>query len=876
MKLELESPTAESQFFAGDLSQPDNFVENADQRFNEMLKAGIRAAQEGNRAEARQLLLRVTDNQPENENAWLWLASISEYPEELLGFLNNVLRVNPENERALEWAKATKSLMAKTLVQRGINSSRENQKETARQFFEQALAQDAENELAWLWLASVADSPEQKAAHLEKVLSINPDNETAQASLKSVRQQNAQTLLKRSNVAAISGDHDAAREMLGELMQFAPEMEEAWILKAYLAPAHDEKLECFNRVLALNPENETAQAGIASLNALRQREIEAAAQRAELENLKASEVPAPEFFALVSEETENAVNEPAAFAPPEEPEILAASPVEFAEPENQFSAEEFRAAPEEEPEQDSPTQELDEKYLQSVAEEIGFSFQTEETPVQEFHFAEPQAEDAPVEFVADAEPQIVQDEMTAVEIFAEMPVEAVAESKDFTMVAAEENFVETPSFQDFAAPEANSNEVENDDFAENGNYNFFTINSYSEGFEQRLAEGLFETEHEEILMEESFEQNVEPSFEEYGFAPVKENGFESPAPETASAEPQEFFEEPRAIEMPTESFEAATESFETPRVEFSEESVAAPPEAEFVSPISFEQAETVENNSAAPPVAEQAEEVRADEPPPFAPEEENFAAKHVVPQAEPLPCPFCHLFNEPQAFVCHSCRAVLSLSDVEMMLAHSEADKERIEMAARKMEAERERRQFSAEETANLGVAHLNLKNLRKGFDYLQEAVGMNPNNLALAAHVHSLAIRLAEIEQQEESKPEAKSRTIMVVDDSAAVRKLISGKLEKCGHTVVLAVDGMDALAKINEVTPDLILLDITMPRLDGYQVCKLIRNNAATKEIPVVMISGRDGFFDKVRGRMAGSTGYITKPFGPDTLMKTIEAYF
>ncbi|MBX7173422.1 MAG: response regulator [Pyrinomonadaceae bacterium] len=114
-----------------------------------------------------------------------------------------------------------------------------------------------------------------------------------------------------------------------------------------------------------------------------------------------------------------------------------------------------------------------------------------------------------------------------------------------------------------------------------------------------------------------------------------------------------------------------------------------------------------------------------------------------------------------------------------------------------------------------------------------------------------------------------------MVVDDSPTVRKLITGKLEKCGHSVVSAVDGMDALAKINEVIPDLVLLDITMPRLDGYQVCKLIRNNEITKDIPVVMISGKDGFFDKVRGRMAGSTGYITKPFGPDTLMKTIETY-
>ncbi len=115
----------------------------------------------------------------------------------------------------------------------------------------------------------------------------------------------------------------------------------------------------------------------------------------------------------------------------------------------------------------------------------------------------------------------------------------------------------------------------------------------------------------------------------------------------------------------------------------------------------------------------------------------------------------------------------------------------------------------------------------------------------------------------------------ILVVDDSATVRKLVSGKLEKCGHEVVCAIDGVDALEKINALVPDLILLDITMPRMDGYQVCKLIRNNEATKDVPIVMISGKDGFFDKVRGRMAGTTGYITKPFGPETLMKTVEAY-
>ncbi len=147
---------------------------------------------------------------------------------------------------------------------------------------------------------------------------------------------------------------------------------------------------------------------------------------------------------------------------------------------------------------------------------------------------------------------------------------------------------------------------------------------------------------------------------------------------------------------------------------------------------------------------------------------------------------------------------------------------------------------------------------------------------MVLSSQVNALAIRLAEIEQKESihnSMPQ--NKTILVVDDSATVRKLISGKLEKCGHTVLSAVDGMDALEKINEAVPDLILLDINMPRMDGYQVCKLIRGNDVTKDVPIVMISGKDGFFDKVRGRMAGTTGYITKPFGPETLMKTVETY-
>ncbi|HBR56124.1 MAG TPA: hypothetical protein DEA22_01415 [Blastocatellia bacterium] len=115
----------------------------------------------------------------------------------------------------------------------------------------------------------------------------------------------------------------------------------------------------------------------------------------------------------------------------------------------------------------------------------------------------------------------------------------------------------------------------------------------------------------------------------------------------------------------------------------------------------------------------------------------------------------------------------------------------------------------------------------------------------------------------------------MLVVDDSPTVRKLISGKLEKCGHNVICSEDGIEAMDAIADCIPDLILLDITMPRMDGYQVCKLIRAKAETADVPVIMISGKDGFFDKVRGRMAGTSGYITKPFGPETLMRAVDSY-
>jgi twitching motility two-component system response regulator PilG len=116
---------------------------------------------------------------------------------------------------------------------------------------------------------------------------------------------------------------------------------------------------------------------------------------------------------------------------------------------------------------------------------------------------------------------------------------------------------------------------------------------------------------------------------------------------------------------------------------------------------------------------------------------------------------------------------------------------------------------------------------------------------------------------------------TILVVDDSPTIRKVVSLILSRRGFEVLVAENGLEALAQMNTTMPSLIFLDITMPRMDGYQLCKIIRNKAQTKTIPIVMLTAKDGFFDKVKGRMAGASGYITKPFNAPQLLDAVDKY-
>jgi twitching motility two-component system response regulator PilG len=194
----------------------------------------------------------------------------------------------------------------------------------------------------------------------------------------------------------------------------------------------------------------------------------------------------------------------------------------------------------------------------------------------------------------------------------------------------------------------------------------------------------------------------------------------------------------------------------------------------------------------------------------------------------------------------------------------------------------------------NLGFAYLNLNSFDVAMRSLRRAEQLRPD-AALAAMILELvnaqsqpavnepaaagqsspgSSAVAGKDQgPEKERPAPGQKSIMVVDDSPTIRKLVAHTLGKSGYRVIQAVDGNDALTKVGEERIDLVFMDIVMPNLDGYQVCKLIREKK--NDLPVVMLSGKDGFFDKMRGKVAGSTAHITKPFDADTLIQAAKKY-
>jgi twitching motility two-component system response regulator PilG len=223
-------------------------------------------------------------------------------------------------------------------------------------------------------------------------------------------------------------------------------------------------------------------------------------------------------------------------------------------------------------------------------------------------------------------------------------------------------------------------------------------------------------------------------------------------------------------------------------------------------------------------------------------------------------CPLCRTsWPEEQMAACHSCHALLDLSDPKALAANDQVNRKVMETAIERLRAAKDVNPFERE--YYLAVALFNLLRSSDGLKQLERAAKINAGDPRLAGG--DIARRFS------------KRRVVVVVDDSATVREVMARTIERAGFMTVQAGSGGDALLAIKEHKPGLVLLDIAMPGMDGYSVCKTLRANAATKALPVVLVSTKDNVFDRAKGRMAGANDYLIKPFQADELVQIVNKH-
>ena len=249
----------------------------------------------------------------------------------------------------------------------------------------------------------------------------------------------------------------------------------------------------------------------------------------------------------------------------------------------------------------------------------------------------------------------------------------------------------------------------------------------------------------------------------------------------------------------------------------------------------------------------------------------HFEKTTPKPAAAP-PCPIC---QRPAGVLdgrCRACRNLVDFRDPGRFWDDSSGDPTCLHWAESRYEASA-RKGADAASSYRLALVYANLRRFDEARDRLREASSLAPSHAVLRQSLDALSARLAKGEVPA-GRPARKK--IMVVDDSPTVRKLVAVTLERAGYQVVEAGNGSAAVGLVQDsVFPDLVFLDITMPEMDGYKVCKFMRGTAEMRDTPIVMLSGNDGFFSKVRGKLAGSTQYMTKPFKPDELTAAALKY-
>lgn len=823
MRLEFDSATASLPHVSSGTF--DDFGFPDENGIDALLKKGVAAAQGGDRDAARKLLSRASAIDPQCEDAWMWLASISEYPEELLAFLDRVLSINPENSRAVEWRQATRSLLAKNFVQRAVAAREQDNDALAGRCVDQAIDFDPDFAPAWFVRASMAEDDDQKLEFLDRVLKLDPEHDSAKSAVAAIFAARAQTAFDAARQAATDGDHEKAMEVLDAYLEDVPNSVEAWTLRSELSPAFEQKFEALEKALEIDPDNAATKEALAAVYAARaQAAFENAKQAAAVGDHEKAMEMLDAYLADVPDSVE-AWTLKSEFSSDVDQKIEALEKALEADPENSATKASLAAiyaarsqAAFEEAKQtamagdQAKAMEMLDAYLEDVPH-------SGEAWLLKSHLS-----------------SSVEQKIEALEKALEFDPENAAARSGLAFLALTFGATKEATTTAPAVEAAVADEPQADPYAD-------------------LAESF---SPEESFAAQPTEESVEVVEENvYHFSTQEE--VEETQAEELWAQPEETVEDeqPRSVE----------ELFGPVHVSVDAEHETVESFSPFESKVSDETPAEMQSEENAAPT----EDYKIHDTFVAAGPDEASAA-----QPSGATCPFCGSSNEPQSFDCSSCNARLTLSDIEALLTHREVNRDFIQAAVTQMEADWNLREFNEAEMTALGLGHLNLGNFDAGLKYLQEASRLDTNNVILAGQVNSLAIRMDEISRQNEiNETRLTGKRILVVDDSPTVRKLISGKLEKSGHLVICASDGVEALEQLEAGLPDLVLLDITMPRMDGYEVCKQIRSNPQAKDLPVVMISGKDGFFDKVRGRMAGSTGYVTKPFGPETLMKALETY-
>lgn len=224
-----------------------------------------------------------------------------------------------------------------------------------------------------------------------------------------------------------------------------------------------------------------------------------------------------------------------------------------------------------------------------------------------------------------------------------------------------------------------------------------------------------------------------------------------------------------------------------------------------------------------------------------------------TPAPQEWTCPLCETTFKAKATRCSHCRANLDLSDLEEVGKDRNLKKDVLRDAIGRFEKILEGGpDFEAHR--QLAVIHLNLMMSSEAVKHLREASQLQPDDEQIGRALATLLER----------------KRVLVVGDSLTIRAMISSVLEDHRYRAQTAADGFAALAQMGEELPDLVLLDVRTPGMDGYQVCKAIRQDGLTTRLPVIMISG--SLMDRVRGKMAGCTGYLPKPFSKEHLLKVI----